>query len=68
MNKSLVVFLRERVMHCGCFRFPISDSSRGIESPVRQRQTELFMVESDCFHCNIDLIEAGDVIYWRNSE
>ncbi len=27
-----------------------------------------FVAESDCFHCNIDLIEAGDVIYCKKFE
>lgn len=27
-----------------------------------------FAAATDCFHCNIDVIEPGDVIYWWNSE
>lgn len=54
----------------GVLGFPSLTAQGALRAPLgsgRLNKT-CFVAESDCFHCNIDLIEPGDVIYWWNSE
>jgi len=66
MNKSHVLLLRERVMHCGCLRLPSLTAQRASRARLGSKglNKTCLVAESDCFQCNIDLIEPGDVIYW----